>query len=320
MTTYEGVLPVFKSVGYTSHDVVAKARRILHMKRIGHTGTLDPQVTGVLPLCLGKATRMVEYIQELPKEYEVVFIFGVATDTEDLEGEIIEQSESVHLTEDEIRRALASFVGTIQQKPPMYSAVKANGKRLYELARKGIEVERESREVQIFRIEILELQLQKQQPEVKCKVLCSKGTYIRTLCVDIGKVLGYPAVMAQLIRTAAGHLKAEHCYTLDEIQDLVHLNQLDSIIIPMDQAICHIPAYTTLDEFARKASQGQKLMISEIQPMDNTQDNDNNTIHHLQGQVNHLRLYTLDHQFLGIFQIDLTHHIVKPVKVLSNFI
>lgn len=155
MNAYEGILPIHKPAGFTSHDVVAKCRGILKMKRIGHTGTLDPAVTGVLPLCLGRATRMVEYLQDLPKEYEATLVLGVATDTEDMTGEIIEQVNEVQVTEEDVRRVLSRFVGTISQIPPMYSALKQDGKRLYELAREGKTVERKPREVTIYQLELL---------------------------------------------------------------------------------------------------------------------------------------------------------------------
>lgn len=162
---FEGVLPVYKPAGFTSHDVVAKMRRILKMKRIGHTGTLDPQVTGVLPLCLGRATRVVEYMQELPKEYLATLRLGLATDTEDLTGEVIERSSSaVEVTQDQVQQVLEQFLGTISQVPPMYSAVKVDGKRLYELAREGKTVERKSREVTIYELELTGMRVMMAQP------------------------------------------------------------------------------------------------------------------------------------------------------------
>lgn len=192
MSELTGVLAVFKPAGYTSHDVVAKARRILGMKRIGHTGTLDPQVTGVLPLCLGRATRVVEYIQELPKEYVATLRLGMASDTEDLTGTITETVDEVKVTEEEVLAVLNSFKGVISQVPPMYSAVKVEGKRLYELAREGKTVERKSRDVEIYEIEMTDMVYSGNYPDITFRVLCSKGTYIRTLCVDIGRALECP--------------------------------------------------------------------------------------------------------------------------------
>ena len=212
--TLEGILPVWKPAGFTSHDVVAKVRGILSIKRIGHTGTLDPQVTGVLPLCIGRATRMVEYIQELPKEYEAVLRIGLSTDTEDMTGTVLEEVSHVSLEEDQVREVLESFIGEIEQIPPMFSAVKIDGKRLYELAREGKEVERKSRKATIFELEILELNLDQKHPEIRFRAMCSKGTYIRTLCVDIGKALGYPAVMVSLIRTSTGNIRRRTMFNI----------------------------------------------------------------------------------------------------------
>ena len=211
MSDLEGVLAVYKPAGFTSHDVVAKARRILGMKRIGHTGTLDPQVTGVLPLCLGKATRVVEYIQELPKEYVATLRLGLSSDTEDLTGTITESVDEVHVSEEEVLAVLTSFKGIISQVPPMYSAVKIDGKRLYELAREGKTVERKSREVEIYEIEMTDMTWNDNYPDITFRVLCSKGTYIRTLCVDIGRALGLPGVMVKLERTMSAGISASHC-------------------------------------------------------------------------------------------------------------
>lgn len=205
MNGYEGVLPVYKPAGFTSHDVVAKMRGILKMKRIGHTGTLDPQVTGVLPLCLGRATRVVEYLQELPKEYEATLRLGIATDTEDITGEITDQVDQVEVSSEDVKQVLEQFVGKISQVPPMYSAVKVDGKRLYELARQGKTVERKSREVTIHELELTGLTIKEGYPEISFRVLCSKGTYIRTLCVDIGKTLGYPSTMVELTNDVGGN-------------------------------------------------------------------------------------------------------------------
>ncbi|MDF2927275.1 MAG: truB [Paenibacillaceae bacterium] len=261
----EGILPIWKPVDYTSHDVVAKARRILGIKRIGHTGTLDPAVTGVLPLCIGKATRLVEYIQELPKEYEARLVIGMATDTEDMTGQITERSESVYLDPETVRRAVASFVGIIQQIPPMYSAVKVDGKRLYELARSGETVERKSRQVTIYQIEILSMNLELTQPEIVFRALCSKGTYIRTLCADIGKALGYPAVMGGLVRTATGGMTRERCVTLEELADAKSRGEeaLSTLLVPSDEAVSFFPAVAVNAAMALAATQGKTLRIED---------------------------------------------------------
>ncbi|WP_028550470.1 tRNA pseudouridine(55) synthase TruB [Paenibacillus sp. UNC451MF] len=302
----EGILPIWKPVGFTSHDVVAKARRILRIKRIGHTGTLDPQVTGVLPLCIGRATRLVEYIQELPKEYEATLKIGLATDTEDASGQVIEQVDQVHLTEEQVRKTLHSFVGEIEQVPPMYSAVKVDGKRLYELARQGVEVERKSRKVTIYSIEILETNLEMNHPEIRFRVRCSKGTYIRTLCVDVGKALGYPAVMSQLVRTSTGSIGQEQCLTLEQLELLQQQGGLSDKLIPAETALAHMPTVRLSEGQTRKALLGQKLTLT---PSEQTALMD-------AAELNYA-VYSESSRFVGIFQWDRDKRELQPVKVFS---
>ena len=183
----DGVLAVWKPSGYTSHDVVAKARRILRERRIGHTGTLDPSVTGVLPLCIGRATRFVEYLQELPETYEAVLTFGISTDTEDMSGNVLEEMDASFLTEEAIASAARSFIGEIDQVPPMVSAVKMNGKRLYELAREGVVVERPSRRVTIYDLNVLQVSAAGSRPTVSFSVTCSKAlTFGRYASISAG--------------------------------------------------------------------------------------------------------------------------------------
>ncbi len=299
-------MAVWKPEGWTSHDVVAKVRRILKMKRIGHAGTLDPMVTGVLPLCLGRATRVVEYVQERPKAYEAVLKLGVATDTEDMTGQVIERLDSVRVTEADVEAALARFTGTIEQVPPMYSAVKVDGKRLYELARDGKTVERKARKVTIHRIGLRELKLDLEQPEITFEVECSKGTYIRTLCVDIGRMLGVPATMAKLTRTMSGGITGESCLSLEDIERLQQAGQLEPRLIPADQAILHLPQAAVSEKSAKLALQGQKLALQQASL-------DAATYEH--GQL--VRLYEEGSSFLGIFQIDTEAALLKPVKVFS---
>ncbi|CAH0119857.1 tRNA pseudouridine synthase B [Paenibacillus sp. CECT 9249] len=297
----DGILPVWKPAGWTSHDVVAKARRLLRMKRIGHTGTLDPMVTGVLPLCLGRATRLVEYLQELPKEYEAVMRLGIATDTEDMSGQTIERQERVDVTEEQVRAALALFVGTNEQVPPMYSAVKVDGKRLYELAREGREVERNPRKVTIHALELLRCELNGPEPEIHFRVVCSKGTYIRTLCVDIGKALGLPATMASLVRTMSAHIRSESCLTLEQIESAVEAGKLHELLIPMDRAVRHLPAHTVAAEKAEQALQGQKLSVRAVSPAVEA--------------PGLIRLYSPDGQFFGIYEREEHKGYIRPVKV-----
>lgn len=283
MSELTGVLAVFKPAGYTSHDVVAKARRILGMKRIGHTGTLDPQVTGVLPLCLGRATRVVEYIQELPKEYVATLRLGMASDTEDLTGTITESVDEVKVTEEEVLAVLNSFKGVISQIPPMYSAVKVEGKRLYELAREGKTVERKSREVEIYEIEMTDMVYSGNYPDITFRVLCSKGTYIRTLCVDIGRALGVPGVMVKLERTMSAGISASHCLTLEQIAEHKEAGTLDEHLIAADEAISHLSRHSVMDEKRKAALQGQRLSTRYVAPEVK--------------QAGHFRLYDLQGEF-----------------------
>lgn len=297
----EGVLAVDKPAGMTSHDVVARTRRILKMKRIGHTGTLDPEVTGVLPLCLGRATRVVEYMQELPKEYEAMLRLGMATDTEDLTGSVIEQVDHVSVTSEEAEKVLKSFVGTISQVPPMYSAVKVDGKRLYELAREGKTVERKSREVTIYEIEMKDLKRNGPFLDISFRALCSKGTYIRTLCVDIGRALGLPATMVKLTRTMSAGITSADCLSLEEIERLMQTGELQSRLIKVDHAIRHLPAHTVADDKAAAALQGQRLSGRAVSPEVKT--------------AGHIRLYNSAGVFLGIFEKQEETGAIAPVKV-----
>lgn len=301
--TLDGILPVWKPEGFTSHDVVAKVRGILGIKRIGHTGTLDPQVTGVLPLCIGRATRMVEYIQELPKEYEAKLTIGLSTDTEDMTGNVLEEVSQVQLDEALVREVLSRFIGEIEQIPPMFSAVKVDGKRLYELAREGKEIERKSRKVTIHQLEILHMDLQQKHPEIHFRASCSKGTYIRTLCVDIGKALGYPAVMKSLIRTSTGSIRQEQCLTFDQIKELKALGVLQDRMIPMDQAISHIPSVDLTEQEAVNAQQGKRIPLSA------------DRIAGVTGSQTLLRAYSPDQRFLGLFEWKSASQILIPSKV-----
>ena len=206
-----GIVNVYKEKGFTSFDVVAKMRGIFKQKKIGHTGTLDPDAEGVLPVCLGRATKVCDLLTDKDKEYETVLLLGVVTDTQDLTGEVLERKE-VNASEKEVKSAILSFVGEYMQVPPMYSALKVNGQKLCDLARKGVTVERKARPVTIHGIEILSVDL----PEVRMRVHCSKGTYIRALARDIGEALGSGAYLTALCRTRLGDVRIEDCVTLDD--------------------------------------------------------------------------------------------------------
>ena len=209
-----GIINIYKEKGFTSHDVVAKARGILREKKIGHTGTLDPEAVGVLPLCIGKATKIVPFLTDADKCYEAEVILGGYTTTEDATGELLETCE-VNVDKEEILEVVKSCIGKYIQTPPMYSAIKVNGVRLYELARKGIVVDRPSREVTIYDCQVIEWLDEKR---FKIRVHCSKGTYIRTLCTDIGKKLGCGAYMGELKRTQVGKYQIEDSITLSQLE------------------------------------------------------------------------------------------------------
>lgn len=226
----DGIINVYKERGFTSHDVVAKLRGILRQKKIGHTGTLDPEAQGVLPVCLGKATKVCELLTDKTKTYQAVLLLGQVTDTQDTTGTVLESHE-VECREAEVRACIEGFVGTQEQVPPMYSALKVNGKKLYELARQGMEVERKARTITIEQIQIDAVDL----PEVTITVTCSKGTYIRTLCHDIGQALGCGGCMKSLLRTRVGMFDLAESVTLGEIEKLRDQGMLEEKIVPVDE-------------------------------------------------------------------------------------
>lgn len=230
----DGIINVYKEPGFTSHDVVAKLRGILHMKKIGHTGTLDPDAQGVLPVCVGRATKLCGMITDWGKTYEAVMLLGRKTDTQDISGNIVEQRR-VSVDERMVLEAATSFVGGYEQIPPMYSALKHNGKKLYELARQGIEVERAPRRVNIDFIRINEMNLEDEEKTVTFTVSCSKGTYIRTLINDIGEKLGCGACMVKLIRTRVGQFVIDESLTLNQISALVLKGTVEDYIISADE-------------------------------------------------------------------------------------
>lgn len=225
---YHGIINVYKEAGYTSHDVVAKLRGILGQKKIGHTGTLDPDAVGVLPVCLGVGTKLSNMMGTEDKEYVAKLCLGVTTDTQDMSGTVLTRQEA-SVTKEQAEEAVYSFQGVYEQVPPMYSALKVNGRKLYELAREGKEIERKARTVQIKEIEILKLQI----PMIKIRVVCSKGTYIRTLCDDIGKKLGCGAAMETLQRTRVGDFHIENAVTLSQIEGLLQDGKLHGFIVPV---------------------------------------------------------------------------------------
>lgn len=225
-----GILNVNKEKGYTSHDVVAKLRGITGQKKIGHTGTLDPAAEGVLPVCLGKATRVCELLTEKDKKYRAALLLGVVTDTQDITGEILEKNDTVGVSEARAVGIIQSFVGGYNQIPPMYSALKVDGKRLYELAREGKTVKRKARCVQIYDIQITSIKL----PRIEMEISCSKGTYIRTLCHDIGEKLGCGGCMESLVRIQSGFFRIEDSCKLSVLERKMESGGLEELLTPVD--------------------------------------------------------------------------------------
>lgn len=250
-----GIVNIYKEKGYTSHDVVAVLRKVVGQKKIGHTGTLDPDATGVLPVCLGRATKVCELLTDHDKTYEALLLLGKMTDTQDISGEVLEERDPGDLTEEEVRSCIESFIGEYDQIPPMYSALKVNGKKLYELAREGKTVERKSRRVQIHGIRILEMNL----PHVRMKVDCSKGTYIRTLCHDIGEKLQVGGCMEELERTKVGRFLKEDAVTLDEVRQKMEQGEGAELFTPLDQIFAELPAVTVTDAKAWMSYNGNDL-------------------------------------------------------------
>lgn len=250
-----GIVNIYKEKGYTSHDVVAVLRKVVGQKKIGHTGTLDPDATGVLPVCLGRATKVCELLTDHDKTYEALLLLGKTTDTQDISGEVLEERDPGNLTEEEVRSCIESFIGEYDQIPPMYSALKVNGKKLYELAREGKTVERKSRKVQIHGIRILEMNL----PHVRMEVDCFKGTYIRTLCHDIGEKLQVGGCMEELERTKVGRFLKEDAVTLDEVRQKMEQGEGAELFTPLDQIFAELPAVTVTDAKAWMSYNGNDL-------------------------------------------------------------
>jgi len=257
-----GILPLWKEKGMTSHDCVFKLRKILKMKRIGHTGTLDPSVEGVLPICLGESTKVAEYLTNAGKIYEAEVTIGTSTTTEDADGDVVERNDSnKQFTRQEILAVLQELTGTIEQIPPMYSAVKVNGKKLYEYARAGIEVDRPTRQITIYELILLseESSFTGERVTFNIRVSCSKGTYIRTLAVQIGEKLGYPSHMSKLVRTASGTFKADNCFTLQQVQELVDQQSLTNNLYELDYALEDMPKFEVPPHLDKPIQNGQVL-------------------------------------------------------------
>jgi tRNA pseudouridine55 synthase len=295
---YNGIINIHKEAGFTSHDVVAKMRGILRQKKIGHTGTLDPQATGVLPVCLGSGTKLCDMLTDKDKEYVAELLLGVCTDTQDTTGQVLSE-RPVEVSEQEVREAICSFVGDYAQIPPMYSAIKVDGKKLYELARAGKEVERKARAVTILDIEILEMRL----PVVKMRVVCSKGTYIRTLCADIGEALGCGGTMQSLVRTRVGQFTLEGAVTLTELERLRDADRVGEVLLPVDEVFGHCPALHIRKDVEKLLENGNPIYPGQTVEGEDYPDG------------MQVRFYRADDSFAGIYAYAEAKRQYQPVKM-----
>ena len=257
-----GIIIIDKPLGKTSHDMVYFMRKLTGIKKVGHTGTLDPEATGVLPICIGSATKVADMLTLSDKRYTAELVLGMTTDTQDAEGEVLTEC-AVNVTAEEIENAVKSFVGEIEQVPPMYSAIKQNGKKLYELARKGIEVERKKRKIKIYEINILSIDTVEYR--VKIDVLCSKGTYIRTLCEDIGMKLGVGAYMNTLRRTMTGPFALSDSYTTEQLREMNEEGTLEAALIAADSMFADYPAIKLNAKQTRSITNGIRMSYKGIE-------------------------------------------------------
>lgn len=307
-----GIINVYKEKGDTSFDVVAKLRGILKMRKIGHTGTLDPDAEGVLPVCLGKATKVCDLLTDKNKEYETVMLLGKTTDTQDISGAVLSEQE-VKAGAEEVRAAVMSFEGDYLQVPPMYSALKVNGKKLCDLARAGVTVERQPRPVRILEIEILEVSL----PRVRMRVHCSKGTYIRTLCQDIGEKLGCGACMESLVRTRVSGFTLKEALSLTDIERLVKTEsggippeewkaELFSFVHSVDSCFMQYEGAVVNHKFHHLLYNGNRLGREAF-------------LHYSEiWETDQIRIYDEEGHFIGIYKFSRDGEDYKPVKVFME--
>ena len=323
---WNGILNIYKEKGYTSHDVVAKLRGIVKQKKIGHTGTLDPDAEGVLPVCLGKATRLCDMLTDQSKTYEAVLLLGKTTDTQDITGQILEEQETGALTEEEVRACIDGFTGEYAQLPPMYSALKVNGRKLYELARQGIEVERKKRNVTIHEILIQEVSI----PRVRMRVHCSKGTYIRTLCHDIGRELGCGGCMETLLRTQAGCFELKDSMKLREVEEACAAGELSRVLLPVDAVFHHLKEVRILELYQNLAYNGNPFLESQIgQEPDTPEDTENagcgrasqEAVRERQERFLHgeqVRVYDRERHFIGIYRYHAEKQVFRVEKMFLD--
>lgn len=296
----DGILNIYKEKGYTSHDVVAKLRGILKTKKIGHTGTLDPDAQGVLPVCVGRATKLCDMLTDKDKAYETVMLLGKTTDTQDITGSVLSESElGEDITTENVTEVINSFVGEYMQVPPMYSALKVNGKKLYELARSGIEVERKARKVYIHSIEIKDISL----PRVTMTVNCSKGTYIRTLCHDIGETLGVGGCMEELLRIKSGQFEINDSIKIDDVKKYVDDGRISDIMKPIDGVFEKYQKCIVKKEYNVLIYNGNKFSPQNVLNRTDAKDGEE------------VRVYDEDNFFIGIYRYNGNEKKYVPVKM-----
>lgn len=303
-----GVINIYKERGFTSHDVVAKLRGILKQKKIGHTGTLDPDAEGVLPVCLGKGTRLCDMLTDHSKVYEAVLLLGQSTDTQDVSGTVLQEAP-VEVSEEEVRKVIMSFVGPYDQIPPMYSALKVNGQKLCDLARAGKEVERKARPVEIYEIQIEEVDL----PRVRMTVSCSKGTYIRTLCHDIGEKLGCHGCMEHLLRTRVGQFVIRDSLTLAQVEQYRDEDRIPEIVLPIDQVFSDCPVLQLTEEAAKLGYNGNPFPSTQALT-ENGQTVEKSSEISLDGGK-WFRVYDPERVFIGVYAYDSKKHQFRPEKM-----
>lgn len=290
-----GIINVYKEKGYTSHDVVAKLRGILRQKKIGHTGTLDPDAEGVLPVCLGKGTKLCAVLTDKKKTYETVLHLGIETDTQDITGTVKGECP-VQVSEEEVRSCIQGFVGEGMQVPPMYSALKVQGRKLYELAREGIEIERKARPVTFYEIEVLSIEL----PFVKMRVTCSKGTYIRTLCHDIGQKLGCMGCMESLLRTKVDRFEIKDSLKLSQIEELAKAGKADTCVTTVEEMFSAYPKVQAEAKFDKLLQNGN--------PVPRQGRNFREKV----------RMYNSTGVFIGIYEWQEERKLYKPIAIFCT--
>lgn len=292
-----GILCMNKPQGFTSFDVIGKLRGILKMKRLGHSGTLDPMATGVLPIFVGTATKCCDILPNDDKSYIADFKLGSTTDTQDSTGKVIKEYPIRDITSQDIESVLSRFIGDIEQVPPMYSAVSINGKRLYELARKNITVERPSRKITIYNIKLLSYDRTSQTGSLE--ISCGKGTYVRTIINDIGETLNIGGYMTSLVRTSASGFTLNDCYTFEDVQNAISNNTIDSLIVPTEVIFKDLPKIHLTEEQTKAYRNGVKLPLSEVS---------------IKQDILEYTIYSHDNIFIGTGKIDLDDNILRVGK------